>query len=334
MANELALFAGNQPRPSHAMVPVGPSALTDSLAGRDLGFGKRISIKGGVFRLIVDGKQVAALDERYLDVVIIRGAPHIGRTYYAQGFDEEKPSAPDCWSADGVKPDASVAAPQCDTCMDCPQNAKGSGNEESRACRFSQRVAVLLANDIEGGDIMQLSLPAQSLFGKEEGDNRPLQAYARFLKGNKAAVEQFITRLKFDTNVSNPKLFFKAMRWLDDEEYAIAKEKGASEEAERAVVMTVAQQDKVAGGLPPKKAVVVQDEPPPPQPKAAAKVKPAEDEEPPPPPSKSSRKSKGTPTATAAPAAEPTVRASAATAPAAPERADISKIAADWGADD
>jgi hypothetical protein len=32
-------------------------------------FGKRISIKGGVFRLLASGKEIAAIDERYLDVV-------------------------------------------------------------------------------------------------------------------------------------------------------------------------------------------------------------------------------------------------------------------------
>jgi hypothetical protein len=39
---------------------------------------------------------------------------------------------------------------------------------------------LFLANDMEG-DVLQLTLPAKSIFGKEEGDNRPLQAYARFL---------------------------------------------------------------------------------------------------------------------------------------------------------
>jgi len=59
-------------------------------------------------------------------------------------------------------------------------NVKGSGQGESKACRFSQRLAVVFANDI-GGDVMQLQLAATSIFGKEEGDKRPLQAYARYL---------------------------------------------------------------------------------------------------------------------------------------------------------
>jgi len=42
------------------------SALAKSLAGGAGGnsFGKRISIKGGVFRLLASGKEIAAIDER------------------------------------------------------------------------------------------------------------------------------------------------------------------------------------------------------------------------------------------------------------------------------
>jgi len=321
----------NKARPEYALVKQEASALTKSLAGGG-GFGKRISIKGGVFRLIVDGKEVAAIEERYLDVIIVRAAEHIGRTYYHEAYDDEKSAPPDCWSPDELKPDASATNPQCDNCASCPQNVKGSGNDESRACRFSQRVAAVLANDVEG-DVMQISLPATSLFGKEEGDNRPLQAYARFIAANNANIEQFITRLKFDTTAATPKLFFKPMRWLTPEEYEIAKAKGASPDAEKAVTMTVAQADKaqpklqVAGAplVKPAKAEVKEapapetdDEPPAPAPtvgkkgpkKAAAKAAaPAGDDEP--------------------PAPEPTVRKTAE-APVLPQRESISKIAANW----
>ena len=49
----------------------GVSAVAKSLAGGGGQTGKRISVKGGVFRLVNDGKEVAAIDERYLDVVIV-----------------------------------------------------------------------------------------------------------------------------------------------------------------------------------------------------------------------------------------------------------------------
>jgi len=48
------------------------------------------------------------------------------------------------------------------------------------------------------GDVLQLTLPAKSIFGKEEGDNRPLQAYARFLLAqtpNPVDPSEVVTRL-------------------------------------------------------------------------------------------------------------------------------------------
>jgi hypothetical protein len=130
--------------------------------------------------------------------------------------------------------------------MGCPQNEAGSGNGNSRACRFQQRLAVVLANNPEG-DVLQLTLPATSIFGKEEGDKRPLQAYARFLAAQTPPVnpEQIVTRMKFDTKAESPKLFFAPTRWLTDEEYPIAVAQGESDDAKKAVTLTVAQADGV-----------------------------------------------------------------------------------------
>jgi hypothetical protein len=122
-------------------------------------------------------------------------------------------------------------------------NVKGSGQGDSKACRFSQRLAVVLANDIEG-DVMQLTLAATSIFGKEEGDKRPLQAYARYLAAQNINPETLVTRLRFDTKAAVPKLFFQPARWLEDEEYEVTVAKGASVEAKNAVAVTFSKADK------------------------------------------------------------------------------------------
>jgi hypothetical protein len=216
------------------------SSLAKSLAGGVGVSQKRISTKGGVFRLIAGGKEVAAIDDRHLDVVIVQAAPKISRTYYAGTYEEGANSAPTCWSADGDTPDASIDAPQAPSCASCPQNAKGSGLGDSRACRFSQRLAVVLANDMEG-DVMQLTLAATSIFGKEDGDKRPLQAYARYLAAQSINPETLVTRMRFDTKAAVPKLFFQPMRWLTDDEYAVCAKKGQSTEAKQAITMSVSK---------------------------------------------------------------------------------------------
>ncbi|MFM7010722.1 MAG: hypothetical protein ACKO0Z_15570 [Betaproteobacteria bacterium] len=207
---------------------------------------KRISIKGGVFRLIAGGKEIASVEDRHLDVVVVRAAPKVSRIFYAGSYDADKIVRPDCWSSDGEKPDTGVKEPQNNTCMGCPQNEAGSGQGNTRACRFQQRLAVVLANNMEG-DVLQLTLPATSVFGKEDGDKRPLQAYARFLAAQTPPVnpEQIVTRMKFDTKAESPKLFFQPVRWLTDEEYPTVVAQGETAEAKAAVTMTVAQTDGV-----------------------------------------------------------------------------------------
>ena len=203
--------------------------------------GKRISIKGGVFRLIDGGKEIAAIDERHLDVVIIKAAPEVSRQYYAAAYNADTVSAPDCTSEDGKTPDASSKNKQAETCMACAQNQAGSGQGNSRACRYLQRMAVVLANDIEGS-VMQLTLPATSIFGKEQGDKRALQAYARYLAAQNPPVnpEQIVTRMKFDTTSEAPKLLFAATRWLTDDEYDTVQTQAETDDAKKAIAASSA----------------------------------------------------------------------------------------------
>jgi hypothetical protein len=133
---------------------------------------------------------------------------------------------------------------------------------------------------------MQLALPATSIFGKEDGENRPLQAYARWLVAQSVDPSMVVTRMKFDTKAEAPKLHFKAMRWLTDEEYELATKQGATDDASKAVVLNVANQDgkpvDALKGAAPKTKSVAQladdeaDEAPAPAPKAKAKPKAVE----------------------------------------------------------
>jgi len=273
---------------------------------------KRISIKGGVFRLVAGGKEIAAIDERHLDVIIVKAAPKVSRIFYAKAYDSENITGPDCWSNDGEKPDAAAQNKQAQTCISCPQNQAGSGQGNSRACRYQQRLAVVLESN-PTGDVLQLTLPATSVFGKEDGDKRPLQAYARYLALSNPPVspEMIVTRMRFDTKAESPKLFFQPVRWLNDDEYAVVQEQAASTDASRAVVMTVAQTDGVKQSAPlslPGKAPVA-DEDEAPKPKAAKKpkVEVAEDD------------------------SEPEVRKDAAKPTAVPEKkSKLADIVSDW----
>ena len=292
MGTEVALFGGNLP--AHLRARAAELSETAKALVGNGGGGKRISMKNGVWRLLDNGKEIAQVEERYLDVVIIKAAPKVSRVFYAKQFDANDVAAPDCWSADGEKPDASIKAPQCSTCANCEQNVAGSGKGDSRACRYQQRIAVVTASDlVENGnkaDVLNFTVPATSLFGKADGDKRPLQEYARWLVAQKASPEMLVTRMKFDTSgeAEGQKVIFKAMRWLEQDEFTAVEELAASEDAEKAVTMTVAKidsvkskvDDEVEGSRPTRSKPKTEDEElPAPKRTRKAKAAPAEDDE-------------------------------------------------------
>ncbi len=144
---------------------------------------------------------------------------------------------------DGVSPDTKVAEPQSGKCASCPQNIAGSATQGTgRACRYSQRLAVTLENDLKG-DVYQLTLPAQSIFGNVENGKMPLQAYAKFLGSHGLPITAVVTEMRFDTASATPKLTFKAVRPLEADEMATAQEKGQSPEAKSAIANTPATLD-------------------------------------------------------------------------------------------
>ena len=232
----------------------GMDDLTKSLAG-NTGL-KRISIRGGVFRMMVNGEEIAKNEGRAMNVVIVNGGRNIARQFYAGKYVAGESSAPDCWSNDGTAPDASVEEPQAKTCEGCPQNIKGSGQGDSRACRFQQRLAVLLADDIDG-DVFQLVLPSKSIFGRGDLDKMPFQQYTKYVGAQGKSINTLVTELRLDSDSDTPKLTFKPVKYLSEQEWEVAKEKGDSPAARSAVMQTPAATDG-AKVKPAMKAAVIE----------------------------------------------------------------------------
>ncbi len=229
MSTELSIFSK---KPSY-LANVQDEA-TNALAGNTASSIKKISIKGGVWRMVVGGKEIAKNEDRAMHVVIVNAAP-VGRTYYEGAYQEGgEAKAPTCWSANGEVPDKSIKEPQARRCLDCAMNIKGSGQGESRACRFSQKVAVVMANKLDG-DVFQLTLPATSIFGEGENGKWPIQAYSRVIKEHGAVISAVVTEMRFDTNSATPKLTFKPVRVLEEDEFEIAVKQGKSEAALKAI---------------------------------------------------------------------------------------------------
>jgi hypothetical protein len=247
MSNDIALL--NQ-APDY-LKEVGLDNMTKALAGNTAV--KRISIRGGVFRMMVNGEEIAKNENRSMNVVIVNGNPKVSRQFYAGKYVAGETTSPDCWSNDGEKPDASIEYPQHSACDGCPQNIKGSGQGDSRACRYQQRLAVLLADDIEG-DVFQLLLPAQSIFGRSDVDKMPFQQYAKYVGSMGRSLGTLITEIRMDSDSATPKLTFKPVGYLSREQWLVAKEKADSPAAKSAITQTAAQTDGVKKVAAPKAA--------------------------------------------------------------------------------
>jgi hypothetical protein len=304
MMSELTLFSkGGNALPAHLRNIELDETTKALMGGSGGGSGKRISIRGGVFRMIVEGKEVAQNEDRSMNIVIVAANANVSRSFYAGDYEEGKNISPDCWSNDGVSPDVKVSEPQASKCASCPQNVAGSAKQGGgRACRFSQRMAVMLENDLQG-DIYQLTLPAQSIFGNVENGKMPMQAYAKFLGGHGLPITAVVTEMRFDTASATPKLTFKAVRPLEADEMANCQEKGRSTEAKAAISQTPAALDGAKPKAAPAAPAVSTDDGDGDEAEAPAKVKVKAEE---------------------VPAEEPTKRAKKA----APK--DVSAILDDW----
>jgi hypothetical protein len=246
----------------------GRSEATKNIIGGGGGSNKKIGLSGGVFRLIVGGKEVTVSKSREMNVVVVRTAASNSRTFYAGQYKKGETAAPDCSSLDGVTPDSGVADQQAGKCASCPQNIAGSGTGKSRACKYSRRLAVVMENDI-AGDVYELKLAATSIFGDGNGsDDMPLDAYVRRMDANNPPVnlDDVVTRLKFDDNTDTPKLNFATVRFLSENESEIVQAQGSSPIAMQITDIRIPTKPKALAVIGEKpaakvtKAAVVDDE--------------------------------------------------------------------------
>jgi hypothetical protein len=250
MSNDLVSILKNNP----AIVQTGLDADTLAVAGGAIETNKRISIKGGVFRKMAGGKEVGAIEDRHMNVIIVKMAHNASRTFYAQSYKEGEKITPTCWSSDSRVPDAKVPNPMAKSCSECPMSIKNSAaGGGSSACRLSWRIAVVLPED-PSGDVMQLILPSTSCWQKEDNGKWGFRPYIQMLASNNVSASRVITRMQFDTKSPTPKLLFSPVGAVNPEDFLTVERQGTSQAAEQAVKFEVYQpkeQTEVPAGLQP-----------------------------------------------------------------------------------
>jgi hypothetical protein len=249
--SELALFKKDLP---DYLKKVELDDATKALMGGGGAGSKRISLRGGKFRMVVNGEEVMTSNSDSLNVVVVNNAKKVSRTFYAGAYNPKaEATPPDCWSNDGDRPDASIEEPQHHNCNECPQNIKGSGAGGGRACRHFRRIAVALADNV-GGDIYQMTLASKSIFGKGDLDHMPFEQFGSYVASQGYNLNNMITEMRFDPDSDTAKLFFKPVDFLTEEDWESAKKQGASPAALKAIEMSVPKGEANAPKLSAPKA--------------------------------------------------------------------------------
>jgi hypothetical protein len=210
------LIAAGAQLPAHLQAAVGAADVAKEFAGGVQSGFPVISYRGGTWRVRQSGEEQVYVDTE--------GDP--SKTYYEGKYKEGDSSKPQCWSANGVTPDADVPNPVNAACASCPMNVWGSriteqGNK-TRACQDVRRCAVTFEHELEAVangqkavddlPVMLLRIPPASL--------NPLKDYAVKVLGPKGLpVYVLVTKIGFDTSVAYPKLTFKGERFLSETEF-------------------------------------------------------------------------------------------------------------------
>jgi len=223
----------------------GVSDLTKQLAGRT-GV-KRIVPKNGIFRKTVGGEEMGKVKGN-VNAIIVNASPAVGRIFYAKQWSPDaEPTAPDCFSNDGRAPDAGSTNPQADRCDNCQQNIKGSGQGNSKACRYSRRIAMVLEEDFGTsleGSVYQMNLASKSLFGESVGDNtHTFENYSKYLSNNGKSLDYVVTQISFNEDNDNQSVLFTPTKYINKSQYAVTSKVANTPEVLKMVVMTPYQAD-------------------------------------------------------------------------------------------
>ncbi len=188
----------------------------------------KISIKDGVFSRFYKGRIINTSEPQ--DWIIVGVAPKIQRVWYKESYKDGNTTAPTCWSNDGKKPDADVENAPSNLCMSCSNDIKGSGGGNSKACKHSLRLAVLLPEELNG-DLYRVILSSTSIFGKNKVGKYPYNAYTEYLTQYELSVAHVVTQAFFEFENGRPKVLFKPVRAITPEEYKVVSQRseGSSE---------------------------------------------------------------------------------------------------------
>ncbi len=147
-----------------------------------------------------------------LQCVIMRAKAGKEKAWYATKYTPgQETQSPDCWSDDGVKPDAGSRLKQCESCAACAQNVFGSGTNQDgtpgkgKACA-DRKVLAVFANS----SVFRFAVPPASLGNWD--------SYVRQLNTHGIPLSAVITVVGFEKGDTSYKLTFEFGGMLAEEQ--------------------------------------------------------------------------------------------------------------------
>lgn len=197
--------------PAYIKPRTGPKMSETALSVVGMGASPYLSIEGGRFTLVDAAGNTKPSENLYLDVVIVDMNAHMSKDYRTDDWDPNTPTAPVCFSDNGVAPSIQAQQPQSVTCGACLHNVWGSKiskmGSKVKACRDTHKLAILVPG--MPGNIFRLIVTPNSLTN--------WRAYNALFQGQDFDLCDVVTRLTFEQGVMGT-LEFKPSPapWLDD----------------------------------------------------------------------------------------------------------------------
>ena len=221
MSNELMVPEGAAV-PAYIQDAAARASNEEMGAGISAGFPARVKLSGKQFSLVDSaGEETPYPPSKlqsdqagnvYMPMFVLRAKAPLQKQWFAAKYNpnDAEHAAPDCFSTDGLRPDATATGKQAESCAICPHNAFGSGVDQAgnaakgKACSDSKVLAVVIP---EFG-IYSFKIPPASL--------KNFRVYVDQLTAANIPLNRVQTLVGFDLTATFPILMFRFASYLPE----------------------------------------------------------------------------------------------------------------------
>lgn len=219
------------------MVAGQKTALTEAASG---GVGSKaefphISIKQSRWRLVdIDGEE-QVLKTFAISFAIVSINPNVSKAWYENKYNPgDEPSAPDCYSNNGIVPLPDADKLQSQQCATCDKNVWGSdvnpnNGNRLKACKDAKHIGIMFLDPdnlaAEEPTVYAQRLSAMSMIN--------FSNFAKEVAAAGGALDYIVVKAEFDDQAEFPLIKYEVLRNMTEEEWNVVNRVRESERAVR-----------------------------------------------------------------------------------------------------